>query len=68
MVAPSMVVRAGGLVFLLLGGAWASLGLWLPSLLLVAVGGLIAVAGTVLLGLAPRIADRDGVGAVDSGG
>ena len=59
MVAPSMLVRAGGLVFLLLGALWAALGLWLPSMLLVGVGGMIAVAGTVLLGLAPRIAERD---------
>ena len=59
MVGPSTLVRAGGLVFLLLGAGWAGVGLWLPSLTLTAVGGMIAVAGTVLLGLAPRIAAGD---------
>jgi len=52
-------VRAGGLVFLLFGALWAAVGLWLPDILLVAVGGVIAVAGTVLLALASRMARRD---------
>lgn len=52
-------VRAGGLVFLLLGALWAGVGLWLPDILIVAAGGMVAVAGTFLLALAPRIAERD---------
>ena len=54
----SFYVRAGGLFFLFLGALWAGLGLYVSELLVVGLGGAIAVAGTVLLGLAPRIAER----------
>lgn len=54
----TLYIRAGGLVFLLLGAVWAGLGLYTSELLIVGLGGSIAVAGTVLLGLAPRIEAR----------
>ncbi len=54
----SFYVRVGGFVFLVLGALWAALGFYVSELLVVGLGGAIAVAGTVLLGLAPRIAER----------
>ena len=58
MAGPALYVRAGGLVFLLLGALWVAVGLWSSLVLVVAAGAMVAVAGTVLLGLAPRIDDR----------
>ena len=54
----SLYVRLGGLVFLLLGALWVGLGFWASELLVVGLGGAIAVAGAVLLALASGIVDR----------
>ena len=61
MVEAQTVIRLAGFVFLLLGATFVGLGFWVSDMVVVLAGGLAAVPGVVLLGLAAADAPvRDG--------
>ena len=55
-------IRLAGLAFLLLGAGWVGAGFYIEEPLIWLSGGITAAAGVALMGVAPRLSDREGNG------